>query len=106
MSKYKLELLMPAQCEMDEIALRHLKLVGQNSARNILKHIYSSLEALLTHPQLGIAVDNKFLRQQGYRKLICGNYLCFYRLIGDTIFVYHVLDGRSDYPRLLSDLPE
>jgi len=40
----------------------------------------------------------------GYRKLICGNYLCFYRVIGEAVFVYHVADGRTDYPKMFDQL--
>lgn len=102
--KIKLELLAPAQRELEEIALVHLQLVGPVSARKITNRIYTALEKLERHPNLGIACKDKELSLLGFRMLICGNYLCFYRLLADTLFVYHIVDGRADYPKLLGDL--
>jgi plasmid stabilization system protein ParE len=76
-----LELLTPAQRELEEIAYAHLELVGPLSARKITDRIYSALEKLRTYPDLGVACRDKQLAAEGYRMLICGNYLCFYRWI-------------------------
>ena len=102
--KYKLEILMPAQRELEEIALVHLKLVGPDSARKITDRILSSLEKLTRYPNTGVSCDDKPLKLQGYRMLICGHYLCVYRLVGNTIHVCHIADGRSDYPKYMKDL--
>ena len=101
---YKLELLAPAQRELEEIARVHLELVGPVSARKITDRIYAALEKLKAHPSLGMSCRDKQLASAGYRMLICGNYLCFYRQIGTVVFVCHIVDGRADYPKLLSDL--
>jgi plasmid stabilization system protein ParE len=102
--KYELELLTPAQCELEEIGRVHLEIVGPLSARKITDRIYSALEKLKTFPDLGIACRDKNLAAAGYRMLICGNYLCFYRKTDNIVFVYHIVDGRTDYPKLLSDM--
>ena len=104
--KYKLEILVPARSELHEIARLHMELAGSQSARKITDKIKSSLGKLVTHPLMGISFQDTTLRREGYRRLICGNYLCIYRLIGDTVFVYHIVDGRTNYKRLLSDLPD
>lgn len=104
--KYELALLTPAQRELEEIALVHMKLVGVESARKITDRIYNALDHLRSHPNMGIACTDKMLRPEGYRMLICGHYLCIYRLLGETIFVYHIVDGRANYTRLFADLPE
>lgn len=103
--KYKLELLTPAQRELEEIALVHMELVGVKSARKITDRIYGALDHLKNHPNMGVVCIDKMLRPEGYRILICGHYLCIYRLLGETIFVYHIVDGRANYTRLLADLP-
>ena len=36
------------------------------------------------------------LRNLGYRFLTAEKYILIYRLIGDTVFVYRIFDGRSD----------
>jgi len=84
----------------------HLELVGPSSARKITDRIYTALGNLQAHPNMGIACRDKQLASEGYRMLICGAYLCFYRLIGNTIFVYHIVDSRTNYPKLISDLQE
>ena len=102
--QYRLELLAPAQRELEEIARVHLELVGPISARKITDRIYSALGKLKIYPNLGVVCRDKQLASDGYRMLICGNYLCFYRRIGAVVFVCHIVDGRADYPTLLSDL--
>jgi len=102
--QYKLELLTPAQRELAEIARVHLELVGVLSARKNTDRIYDALEKLKNHPNLGIACRDKKLASEGFRMLICGNYLCFFRQIGTAVFVYHIVDGRTDYPKQLSGL--
>ena len=101
---YKLELLTPAQNELEEIARVHMQLVGPKSAQKITDSIYSSMEKLEIFPELGIVCKDKNLADLGYRVLVSGNYLCVYRLIGNIIFVYHIVDGRANYPKLLHDL--
>jgi len=102
--QYRIELLTPAQRELDEIAKLHMELVGPLSAQKITDCIYSALERLETFPELGIKCRDKHLATAGYRMLICDNYLCFYRLVGNIIYIYHIVDGRSDYPKLFSNL--
>jgi len=104
--KYKLEILAPARSEMHEIARLHLELVGSASARKITDKIKRSLGNLMSHPHMGTLFQDAELKREGYRKIICGNYLCVYRLIGDTVFVYHIIDGRTNYQRLLAKLPD
>ncbi|MCL2662592.1 MAG: type II toxin-antitoxin system RelE/ParE family toxin [Oscillospiraceae bacterium] len=104
MGEYSLEILSAAQRELEEIGRLHMELVGPKSAHSITERIYTALENLCNFPHLGAVLENKRLRESGYRKLICGNYLCFYRLIGSTIFVYHIADGRSYYKVLFKSL--
>ena len=101
---YNLEILSPAQKELDAIAQRHMSIVGADSARKITNRIYGSLAHLRTFPDMGVLCKDKELRLQGFRQLICEKYLCLYRLIGDTVFVYHIVDGRMDYPVIFADV--
>jgi plasmid stabilization system protein ParE len=101
---YKLDILAPARNEIHEIARVHMSLVGSNSAKKITDKIKKSLEYLRANPLMGMFVDEMELRRLGYRKLISGNYLCFYRVISDTVLVYHIVDGRTDYPRIFNEL--
>ncbi len=103
-AEYKLQILAPAQSELREIARVHLALVGSDSSEKITNRIHETLGRLITFPEMGVKCADKLLRLQGYRMLVCGNYLCFYRLVGDTVIVAHIVDGRSDYPKHMTDL--
>ena len=103
-AEYELILLAPAQHELEETALVHFELADPQSAQKITDRIYSTLEKLQSYPDLGFACRDKQLALQGYRMLICGQSLCFYRTIEKTIFVYHIVDGRANYPKLLDHL--
>lgn len=98
---YKVVLLAPAQRELEEVALVYSELAGPDSAKKITDRIYSALEKLRAYPNLGIICHDQQLAAQGFRTLICEQYLCFYRVIADTVFIYHIVDGRANYPKLL-----
>ena len=74
-------------------------------ARKITETLRKSIEHIRDYPYLGVALEERNLSQLGYRKLVSGDYLCFYRLIGNTIFVYHIADGRTEYKRLFCGFP-
>ncbi len=102
--EYKLQYLEPALHDIEEIAHIHLALVGPDSAERITNRIHSAINHLSVSPEMGVKCKDKLLRLQGYHMLVCGNYLCFYRLVGDTVIVAHIVDGRSDYPKHMTDL--
>ena len=48
-----------------------------------------------THP-------DPLLAAQGYRKLVLTKtYVAIYKVIDDTVYIYRIVNGRSNYPRLL-----
>ena len=97
-------LLEPAQRELEEIARVHLNLVGPNSARNITDLILNTLARLETFPRSGHIPRDKALRSGGYRFVIAGKYICVYRLIAETVYVYHIAHGAGNYPALFRAL--
>ena len=101
MHKYKVELLASAWDDLDEIADIHMNLVGIKSAQKITDKILNSIELLEDNPNLGVVPKYSVIADQGYRMLICGNYLCFYKVGADIIEIYHIADGRRDYPCLI-----
>jgi plasmid stabilization system protein ParE len=100
----RLVILEPAQRELEEIEEIHLRLVGPNSARNITNLIYDTLAPLEQFPLSGHPPRDKTLLALGYRYVIAGKYLCVYRLIADTVYVYHIVHGASNYPMLVKQL--
>ncbi len=101
MPKYKVTLLQTAWRELDEIADIHMQLAGLKSAQKITNKILDKLEMLSEQPYMGSVPKYQFLEEQRFRVLICENYLCFYKIGADVVEIYHIADGRRDYPKLI-----
>ena len=95
-----IRILDPAQAELEDIAELYLSLAGAASARKITDGIYDALEQLRRFPLSGARMRDAELRGLGYRFLVVEKFILIYRLIDGTVFVYHIFDGRSDYPTL------
>ena len=98
---FDMRILPPAQYELEEIALLHKTLSGPESARKITDEMFSAMERLTRFPLSAPLIRDVELRRLGYRYVVVKHYLMFYRLIGDTVYVYHIVHGRTDYPTLL-----
>ena len=99
-ARYSVLILDPAQAELEDIASLYLSLVGASSARKITDKIYDALEQLAQFPLSGPPMRDLELRSLGYRFLVVEKYILIYRLIDSSVIVYHIFDGRSDYPTL------
>ena len=99
-----LVILEPAQRELEEIARLHKNLVGPHSARTMTDLILETLSRLELFPLSGHIPQDKELRNSGYRYVIAGKYICVYRLIAETVYVYHIAHGASNYPTLFKRL--
>lgn len=105
MPEYRVEILPEAMNELREIALFHMQEVGPNSARKITDKILNSLDRLGIFPLSSPYVPDETLKIQGYRMIVCGKYLCFYRLTEKIVFVYHIAHGATDYSKLFTSTP-
>ena len=101
---YKLDILPPAQAELEEIARIHLALSGPKSSRDITDKIYASMERLTMFPLSCPPIRDEQLSAAGYRYILTGKYLIFYRSFGDTVVIYHIAHGSTDYPKLLKTM--
>lgn len=97
---YPVELLPPAQYELEEIARLHIQLSGSASARKITDGIYDALEQLSHFPFSGAPIRDEELRAIGYRYVVVKNYLVIYRQIDGTVYIYHIVHGKTNYPTL------
>ena len=98
---YSLDILPPAQSELEEIARVHMALSGPQSARKITDKIYDAMEQLMSFPLSGPPIRDDLLSAAGYRYILAGKYLVIYRLLGDTVVIYHIAHAATDYPKLL-----
>ena len=70
-------------------------------------NIFSKIEKLADFPEMGTSLSSKINIQTDYRFLVCGVYLIFYKIEGEFVSVYRVLNGVRDYLSILfnDDLP-
>ncbi len=101
--KYTINIRPEAWVEIEKIAEKHLSLVGPASAKKVTDQLLNDIEMLASNPYIGKECEELILIPTHYRRLISGNYLCFYRIIGNTIFIYHIVDGRTNYTRLFKN---
>ena len=99
MGERRITVLSPAWRDIDRIADIHIKLAGPKYAEQIMDKLLESIGSLAAYPYLGPLHPDPVLAQHQYRKLVCGNYVCVYKVIGEDVVIYRVVDGRTDYPK-------
>lgn len=97
MSKLNVKLLTEARLQLRDIAAYHKMKVGPSSARKITDRILDAIDKLADFPEMGMIPHSKMIAEAGYRVLIAGDYLCFYQVVNDTVFVNHILHTSTDY---------
>ncbi|ACL21318.1 addiction module RelE/StbE family toxin [Desulfitobacterium sp. LBE] len=63
--------------------------------------IYSKIENLADFPEMGVSLGAKINLKTDYRFLVCGAYLVFYKIEGEFVSVYRILNGARDYLTVL-----
>lgn len=97
MSKLKVELLNEARLQLRDIAAYYKMKVGPSSARKITSRILDAIEKLADFPEMGMVPHAKMIAEAGYRVLIIEDYLCFYHVVNDVVFVSHIVHASTDY---------
>ena len=90
-------LLATAWEDISRIADYHLRAVGPCSAEDITDKILDTIDLLVEMPYLGPLHQDPILCAAGFRKLLCGSYVCIYRIIGDIPTVYDIFHGSQNY---------
>lgn len=81
MKKYRIEFLPAAWRENYEISDYYLNKVGPKSAKNIFDKILKAIDRLEIFLLSCPIINDEILSKEGYRILICDDYVCIYRLI-------------------------
>lgn len=76
-------------------------LKNRSAATRIVKMITASCRQLKEQPLMGMSVEARIEITSDLRYVVCENWLVFYRVVGDIVQIVNVLDGRTDYIRLL-----
>lgn len=101
MPKYKVEILLAAWHDIDKISDFHLRMVGTASAEKITDKILDTLDRLADFPYMGAQHPDPVLAEYEFRKVLCGDYVCIYKVIDSHVYVYRIVNGKTDYPALL-----
>ena len=101
-TKSKLVYLPPAQHDFEEIVKYHITEAGTPYARKIYGTMKTAINRLRDFPLMGQTHPDPILAANGYRKLVLTKtYVAVYKVIGDTVYIYAIVNGVTDYPRLL-----
>ena len=101
-AKAELVYLLPAQEDFQEIVRFHIAEVGTASARKIAATMEGTINKLEDFPLMGQTHPDPVLAARGFRKLVLTKtYVAVYRLIDGTVYIYRIVNARTDYPRLL-----
>lgn len=77
------------------------ELENPDAALATVGKITKSMRILRTHARAGAPLSAIASTDSDYRFLVSGNYLIFYRVLGNDVYVDRVLYGRRDYMRVL-----
>lgn len=101
MAKYKVELLTEARLQLRDIANYHLMVVGSKLAEKITNRILDEIDKLADFPFMGVTSPSEMVAKAGYRMLVVGDYLCFYNIFEDTVYINHIVHSSTDYIKKL-----
>ena len=101
MAEYRVEISLAAWQDIDKISDFSLRMAGAASAQKITDKILDTLELLGSFPYMGAQHPDPALAQREFRKVICGDYVCVYKVLETSVYVYRIVTGKTDYPRLL-----
>lgn len=93
----KIEWLYEAQCEFRDFLLFYRTQVGPKYARRFTELVVSNIGQLSQFPELGVLRKDTLPGKYGFRTLFIDKYVCIYRVEGDTVYIYHLADGRRNY---------
>ena len=100
--KYKLRYSIESRRDLDGIwDYIATELQNISAATRIVNAIMDAAEQLIDFAEMGTLLSSIANVESDYRFLVHGNYLTFYRVQGDEVYVDRVIYGRRDYLRIL-----
>lgn len=91
-----------AQSDLAEIkAYITDELENPTAAENTLRRITKDMRILREYSSAGALLSSISDIESEYRFLVSGNYLTFYRVSGNNVYIDRILYGRRDYLRIL-----
>ena len=76
-------------------------LKSPDAADNTVNKILDKTDLLFDNPEIGTQLFFENDLFSGYRYLVSDNYLAFYRITNESVFVDRVIYGKRDYMKIL-----
>lgn len=93
----KVEWLYEAQCEFRDLLIYYKTKVGEPYARKFSDKILTQIQQLAFFPEIGVLKKDTLMGKYGFRALFIDQYVCIYKIEGDSVLVYHLTDARKNY---------
>ena len=77
------------------------ELQTRSAAERVIDHIMDAVDPLKNFAEMGTPLSSIADIGTDYRFLVSGNYMVFYRVQGNDVYIDRVLYGRSDYMSVL-----
>lgn len=100
--KNKLIYLSEADGDILDVVRFYAEKLGPKYAEGIYQTLREEMSRLQSFPLLGQVHPDPKLAAEGYRKLVLTKtYVAVYKVIDSTVLIYRVVNGATDYPKLL-----
>ncbi len=97
---YRIEILPSAWEDLKQIEDYYVIQFDAETAIRVTSYILDTIERLKTFPNSGSMLPDDWLNGQGYRMIICKKHVAIYRLIKDTVYIYHIANTQTKYTKL------
>lgn len=97
---YRIEILPAAWEDLKQIVDYYIIQFDAETAMRVTSYILDTIERLKTFPNSGSMLPDDWLNGQGYRMVICKKHVAIYRLIEDTVYIYHIANTQTKYTKL------
>ena len=77
------------------------ELQNRSAAERVIDRIMDAVDPLKNFAEMGTPISSIADVGNDYRFLVSGNYMVFYRVQGNDVYIDRVLYGRSDYMSVL-----
>ena len=71
--------------------------VGARYAKAFADKIQKGVRQLVRFPEPGVLRNGALMGRSGFRDLFIGQYVCIYKIQDNSVFIYHLADGRWNY---------
>lgn len=98
--KYRVEILPSAWEDLKKIEDYYAIQFDVETAIKVSDRILDTIERLEKFPDSGSLAPDKWLNDKGYRMVICKKLVAIYKVIEQSVFIYHIADTQTEYTKL------